>query len=134
MCNHLVLNVHSISCHPSKVLSNTCCIFVLFYNNIFFVWYLQLELFLSSGTVCLSLYSLVAGVFGMNIPYTWNDGHGYIFKWVSLYSQYGTYNDALLGVTCSSRDRWFLYQGFFVPLCLSPLLRMRDTRVSSDPE
>ncbi|ONM09058.1 Magnesium transporter MRS2-2 [Zea mays] len=47
---------------------------------------IQLELFLSSGTVCLSLYSLVAGVFGMNIPYTWNDGHGYIFKWVVLVS------------------------------------------------
>lgn len=47
---------------------------------------IQLELFLSSGTVCLSLYSLVAGVFGMNIPYTWNDGHGYIFKWVVIVS------------------------------------------------
>lgn len=43
---------------------------------------IQLELFLSSGTACLSLYSLIAGVFGMNIPYSWNDGHGYIFKWV----------------------------------------------------
>ncbi|VAI21740.1 unnamed protein product [Triticum turgidum subsp. durum] len=47
---------------------------------------IQLELFLSSGTVCLSLYSLVAGVFGMNIPYTWNDGHGYVFKWVVIVS------------------------------------------------
>ncbi|OEL26801.1 Magnesium transporter MRS2-I [Dichanthelium oligosanthes] len=47
---------------------------------------IQLELFLSSGTVCLSLYSLVAGVFGMNIPYTWNDNHGYVFKWVVLVS------------------------------------------------
>ncbi|KAM7485249.1 hypothetical protein LguiA_001258 [Lonicera macranthoides] len=43
---------------------------------------LELELFLSLGTVCLSIYSLVAGIFGMNIPYTWNDHHGYIFKWV----------------------------------------------------
>ena len=43
----------------------------------------QLELFLSSGTVCLSIYSLVAAMFGMNIPYPWNEGHGYIFKWVS---------------------------------------------------
>ncbi|KAF9617542.1 hypothetical protein IFM89_037354 [Coptis chinensis] len=42
---------------------------------------IQLELFLSSGTVCLSIYSLVAGIFGMNIPYTWNDNHGYMFKW-----------------------------------------------------
>lgn len=43
---------------------------------------LQLELFLSSGTVCLSIYSLVGAIFGMNIPYTWNDDHGYMFKWV----------------------------------------------------
>nr|AHB08883.1 magnesium transporter MRS2-I isoform 1 [Suaeda glauca] len=45
---------------------------------------IQLELFLSSGTVCLSVYSLVAGIFGMNIPYTWMDHHGYLFKWVVI--------------------------------------------------
>ncbi|KAL6548342.1 Magnesium transporter MRS2-I [Orobanche gracilis] len=45
---------------------------------------IQLELFLSSGTVCLSVYSLVAGIFGMNIPYTWNENSGYIFKWVVI--------------------------------------------------
>lgn len=45
---------------------------------------IQLELFLSSGTVCLSLYSLVAAIFGMNIPYTWNNNHGYMFKWVII--------------------------------------------------
>ncbi|KAG9133297.1 hypothetical protein Leryth_018622 [Lithospermum erythrorhizon] len=44
---------------------------------------IQLELFLSSGTVCLSVYSLVAAIFGMNIPYTWREGHSYVFKWVS---------------------------------------------------
>ncbi|XP_076958904.1 magnesium transporter MRS2-I-like isoform X2 [Bidens hawaiensis] len=44
---------------------------------------IQLELFLSSGTVCMSIYALVTGIFGMNIPYTWNDDHGYMFKWVS---------------------------------------------------
>ncbi|KAK9281107.1 hypothetical protein L1049_004000 [Liquidambar formosana] len=54
---------------------------------------IQLELFLSSGTVCLSIYSLVAAIFGMNIPYTWKEGHGYVFKWVRgvhhyLFSQY----------------------------------------------
>ncbi|KAH9785549.1 Magnesium transporter [Citrus sinensis] len=43
---------------------------------------LLLELFLCSGTVCLSVYSLVAAIFGMNIPYTWKTGHGYVFKWV----------------------------------------------------
>ncbi|CAH2073378.1 unnamed protein product, partial [Thlaspi arvense] len=43
---------------------------------------IQLELMLSSGTVCISMYSMIAGIFGMNIPYTWNDEHGYIFKWV----------------------------------------------------
>ncbi|KAM7462900.1 hypothetical protein LguiA_031021 [Lonicera macranthoides] len=45
---------------------------------------IQLELFLSSGTVCLSIYSLVAAIFGMNIPYTWNEGFGYMFKWVVI--------------------------------------------------
>lgn len=53
---------------------------------------IQLELFLSSGTVCLSLYSLVAGVFGMNIPYTWNENHGYIYKWVVI----------ITGMVCAS--------------------------------
>ncbi|CAA0816749.1 Magnesium transporter MRS2-7 [Striga hermonthica] len=42
----------------------------------------QLELFLSSGTVCLSMYSLVAAIFGMNIPYPWRESHGHLFKWV----------------------------------------------------
>eukprot|EP00257_Ricinus_communis_P015589 XP_015573538.1 magnesium transporter MRS2-2 isoform X2 [Ricinus communis] len=46
---------------------------------------IQLELFLSAGTVCLSFYSLVAGIFGMNIPYTWNDNYGYMFKWLCSY-------------------------------------------------
>lgn len=45
---------------------------------------IQLELFLSSGTVCLSVYSLAAAIFGMNIPYTWRDNHGYLFKWVVI--------------------------------------------------
>lgn len=45
---------------------------------------IQLELFLSSGTVSLSIYSLVAGIFGMNIPYTWNKDHDYMFKWVVI--------------------------------------------------
>nr|TKS03747.1 magnesium transporter [Populus alba] len=44
----------------------------------------MLELFLSSGTACLSIYSLVAGIFGVNILYTWNDNHGYLFKWVVI--------------------------------------------------
>ncbi|KAI5315857.1 PREDICTED: magnesium transporter [Prunus dulcis] len=53
---------------------------------------IQLELFLSSGTVCLSVYSLVAAIFGMNIPYTWKEGHGYLFKWVII----------VTGVVCAS--------------------------------
>ncbi|CAN8251634.1 unnamed protein product [Cochlearia groenlandica] len=47
---------------------------------------IQLELVLSSGTVCLAMYSLVAGIFGMNIPYTWNDNHGYMFKNVVIFT------------------------------------------------
>lgn len=46
--------------------------------------YIQLELFLLSGTVSLSVYSLVAAIFGMNIPYPWNNNHGYVFKWVCI--------------------------------------------------
>ncbi|KAL3506034.1 hypothetical protein ACH5RR_031416 [Cinchona calisaya] len=45
---------------------------------------IQLELYLGSGTLSLSLYSLVAGIFGVNIPYTWNTGYGYLFKWVVI--------------------------------------------------
>ncbi|CAL0326871.1 unnamed protein product [Lupinus luteus] len=53
---------------------------------------IQLELFLCSGTVSLSIYSLVAAIFGMNIPYTWKQGHEYIFKWVVI----------LTGMVCAS--------------------------------
>ncbi|CAH8286458.1 unnamed protein product [Eruca vesicaria subsp. sativa] len=45
---------------------------------------IQLEVFLGSGTACSAFYSLIAGIFGMNIPYTWNDNHGYMFKWVCI--------------------------------------------------
>ncbi|KAF3640692.1 Magnesium transporter MRS2-I [Capsicum annuum] len=45
---------------------------------------IQLELFLSSGTVCLTVYSLVAAIFGMNIPHPWKNDHGYLFKWVVM--------------------------------------------------
>ncbi|XP_039001740.1 magnesium transporter MRS2-2-like isoform X2 [Hibiscus syriacus] len=47
---------------------------------------IQLELFLSSGTVSLAIYSLVAAIFGMNIPYSWNTDHDYIFPWVVVVS------------------------------------------------
>lgn len=58
-----------------SVLCKTCFLF----SSRFMV---QLELFLSAGTLCMAIFSLVAGIFGMNIPYTWNDGYGYMFKWV----------------------------------------------------
>ncbi|KAL5561788.1 hypothetical protein UlMin_031535 [Ulmus minor] len=53
---------------------------------------IQLELLLCSGTVCLSVYSLVAAIFGMNIPYTWREGHDHVFKWVVI----------LTGLLCGS--------------------------------
>ncbi|KAL0874666.1 hypothetical protein Bca101_024371 [Brassica carinata] len=43
---------------------------------------IQLELMLSSGTVCVYMYSMIAGIFSMRIPNTWNNEHGYVFKWV----------------------------------------------------
>lgn len=51
---------------------------------------IQLELFLSAGTVVMAIFAAVAGIFGMNIPYTWNSGYNYVFKWVVL----------LTGVVC----------------------------------
>ncbi|XVF28709.1 hypothetical protein REPUB_Repub15cG0053400 [Reevesia pubescens] len=45
---------------------------------------IQLDLFLSSGTVCLSIFALVTSLLGMNIPYAWNTGHNYLFKWVVI--------------------------------------------------
>ncbi|CAJ1976424.1 unnamed protein product [Sphenostylis stenocarpa] len=45
---------------------------------------IQLELFLSSGTICLSIFALVTSIFGVNIPYDWNQNHSYMFKWVVL--------------------------------------------------
>ncbi|XWS13767.1 hypothetical protein CRYUN_Cryun36dG0066400 [Craigia yunnanensis] len=47
---------------------------------------IQLELFLSSGTLCLSIYSLVTAIFAVNIKFTWNYNHGYLFKWVVIVS------------------------------------------------
>jgi magnesium transporter len=47
---------------------------------------IQLELVLSSATVVVAVYSLVAGIFGMNIPYMWNQNHSYVFKWVVIFS------------------------------------------------
>ncbi|KAK8936874.1 Magnesium transporter MRS2-I [Platanthera zijinensis] len=47
---------------------------------------IQLELFLSAATVALSLYSLVAGIFGMNIPFSWNQDHEDAFKVVVIAS------------------------------------------------
>ncbi|MCO5554073.1 hypothetical protein L7F22_007599 [Adiantum nelumboides] len=47
---------------------------------------IQLELVLSAGTVVMAIYAAVAGIFGMNIPYTWNEGYNYAFKWVVLLS------------------------------------------------
>ncbi|CAL0299914.1 unnamed protein product [Lupinus luteus] len=45
---------------------------------------IQLELFISSATFALAFYSLVAAVFGMNLPFSWNDDHDYMFKWVVI--------------------------------------------------
>ncbi|KAL2652647.1 hypothetical protein R1flu_020775 [Riccia fluitans] len=51
---------------------------------------IQLELMLSAATVVLSIYSLVAAVFGMNLPYKWNEGYSYVFKWVVIIGGLGS--------------------------------------------
>ncbi|XP_058086394.1 magnesium transporter MRS2-I-like [Magnolia sinica] len=43
---------------------------------------IQLELFIGTSTLSLLIISLVAGIFGVNLPFTWNQNHGYLFKWV----------------------------------------------------
>lgn len=57
---------------------------------------IQLELSLSAATVAMAIFAAVAGIFGMNIPYTWNNGYGHVFKWVVLLS-----GVVCLGVFCS---------------------------------
>ncbi|KAH7444485.1 hypothetical protein KP509_02G079600 [Ceratopteris richardii] len=47
---------------------------------------IQLELVISAATVIMSMYAAVAGIFGMNIPYPWNSGYNYVFKWVVFLS------------------------------------------------
>lgn len=65
----------------AKTIPSTLCLWI--WSNLFCsLW--QLELFLSSGTVCLSVYSVVAAIFGMNIPNILNTDHGYAFKWVCM--------------------------------------------------
>ncbi|KAK7393752.1 hypothetical protein VNO78_22316 [Psophocarpus tetragonolobus] len=43
---------------------------------------IQLELFLSSADISLAFYALVCGIFGMSIPFSWNQGHDHMFKWL----------------------------------------------------
>ncbi|XP_071938023.1 magnesium transporter MRS2-I-like [Coffea arabica] len=45
---------------------------------------MEVELFLSVLFICLSIYSTVAQLFGMSIPYSWNFGHGHLFKWAVI--------------------------------------------------
>ena len=75
--------LHHHACHISVF----CEVFYFLVDakpfNICIHLLMQLELFLSSGTLSLSLCSLVTGLFGVNIPYTWNQDHNYLFKWVS---------------------------------------------------
>jgi len=73
----------------------------------------QLELFISAGTVCMSLYSLVAAIFGMNIPYTWKaPGHEHVFKWVCTYhlQQYEKGISNILTNFCQINKRMCMYQ------------------------
>ncbi|XP_077247371.1 magnesium transporter MRS2-I-like [Tasmannia lanceolata] len=45
---------------------------------------IQLNLFLTAGNVCLSIYDFVTSLLAMNVPYNWNNNHGYMFKWVVI--------------------------------------------------
>ncbi|XP_077247367.1 magnesium transporter MRS2-I-like isoform X2 [Tasmannia lanceolata] len=45
---------------------------------------IQLDLFLTAGNVCLSIYDFVTSLMAMNVPFNWNNNHGYVFKWVVI--------------------------------------------------
>ncbi|XP_026390036.1 magnesium transporter MRS2-I-like [Papaver somniferum] len=46
---------------------------------------IQLEHILNSGTFCQTILTQVTGIFGMNIPFTWNHAqYGFMFKWVVI--------------------------------------------------
>ena len=111
---HSFLNNTSLLLPSSKFFNHITVLFLLFST----LW-LQLELFLSSGTVCLSIYSLVAGIFGMNIPYTWNEDHGFMFKWVCNYlfhylvnlgcEHLNAYKERLVLTALGSLLAWLIY-------------------------
>ncbi|KAI3879203.1 hypothetical protein MKW98_028770 [Papaver atlanticum] len=45
----------------------------------------QLKLILECGTFCVGMYSVVPGIFGMNIPFKWDhEPNGFMFKWVII--------------------------------------------------
>jgi hypothetical protein len=52
----------------------------LFFMSIFVS--MQLELFLNAAELCLACYSVVTGIFGMNIQSGWEHNYDYMFKWV----------------------------------------------------
>ncbi|KAL0368361.1 UNVERIFIED_CONTAM: Magnesium transporter MRS2-I [Sesamum calycinum] len=64
---------------------------------------IQLELFLSAGTLCINMISVVAGLFGVNIPYKWNYGHGYMYKWVLIIA--GTFSGLVFVIIISQARR-----------------------------
>ncbi|MCL7027047.1 hypothetical protein MKW94_029999 [Papaver nudicaule] len=44
-----------------------------------------LKLILECATFCIAMYSVVPGIFGMNIPFTWDHApYGFMFKWVII--------------------------------------------------
>ncbi|KAK4388239.1 Magnesium transporter MRS2-I [Sesamum angolense] len=62
-----------------------------------------LELFLSAGTLCINMISVVAGLFGVNIPYKWNYGYGYLYKWVLIIA--GTFSGLVFVIIISQARR-----------------------------
>ncbi|CDO99155.1 unnamed protein product [Coffea canephora] len=45
--------------------------------------FIQIELVLSAAAASIAIHSLVAGIFSVSVPYTWNNGYAYTFKWVA---------------------------------------------------
>lgn len=45
--------------------------------------FIQVELVLSAAAASIAIHSMVAGIFSVSVPYTWNYGHPETFKWVA---------------------------------------------------
>ncbi len=71
-----------------------------------------LELVFNSAHMwCIYIHSLVACIFGVNMPHTWNQNHPYTFNWAS----WGDFSfSSMLGVRLGSQRRYNITFNFSI--------------------